>query len=1722
MDKNKIKEYLNSLKEISSDKKSIISSINSNEYKTNNKIETCLIQEDIKGPDTDRVIGYRFYDIVTPESFEYDGETLKLTLNEDKFNNILNYYDLNKISKLDLILPIDSRAVSRCDVVVTSLSTKEELDSYRNDYTGAIKVNLLPIYKSEGKISIQVETDGTCIFDDHYNKFYIGVDSSIDLKHNYQLKRIPRRVYKVNESFDVDNLVVVDCYGDNEIVVDSLGYTVTPTILTKDVNEVVVNVGGKKFYIEVYIMEYDDFNYQENYQETIYSYDKFKLDLNLLTSKTYFTFKGVDLLSIDLVYDGGLKTNLSLKLELNGIDDETNTIYSLKDAYDNEVILEEKYYYIENNAKKYINKNSCRIDIDGSIYYNEHEVKKEQTNSDYELIAEIDDYIDSKYIEQKTDEEKNIETTVKNYEANLINYVKVNGSNGNIVETLDELTESGINRLFNNLTTKSPDSFLTSRGESNDYNIILTVSEAINLKSLYNSYYSNIDQDVSYTGQLESIENSTEYAKKMKEIIKKEYSNANEFLDYKSIILDITDEQETVDLNEKRELASYVNNNFQAKQGSKNTLGRTAWSTIKLKEHLEKSSEIIKSQIKYIISNSILNTDRVKESFDEYFKLKRQYELIKKLQPINYVKKENLIYGFNEENNLCRLISKDNYYQIKYENGLIKSVSDDNNDVVSFAYEGNKLTGVCDYLGNNVVLKYDSNNLSSIKYNDLELVITSNLNILSISDGYKNIKFSYSDYLNNIKAYVNDEKIEDITINKSNNQTKIINNIDSSYSLYEMSDNNRILYKEDKDKLDNKSIIYNQYSISDNVERIFEIDDSDKATNYVDIKRDKNTKNIISSNSKKVIGDWFEVEAIEYNYDLNNNLINTISKKYINSYSVKKTIITNYYYNNLNKLIKKEEYVDGCNFGKNILEYIYDKNGNVVKEITYNSNSSTDKSIKEYHYTSDNLIDYTIDDIGLNKTYYEYENNRVCQIKYPNSLTLGYGYDNDKLTSITRSSAECEGNTSNVLYEHGLKIRESSGNNTYDYSYDNNRRLKSVKINGKTVCRYSYTNYNRNSTSINLEGVTRIIDDTNTKINVESTMANDELVKTTKMNDSIISQITYDKLGQITKIDDKFTGIKSYYKYNNLNMLSKVESQITEEYEYENLKLVQKKYSLNDKEINYIYSYNEKDLIDYISQANYKFEYKYDSINRGVGRDIIVDENKILGSKIGYLKNGNYTTKIPNTIYYSNGLNVKCKYDEVGNIKEVYENNELVNRYTYDTLSRIIREDNKKLNKTTTYSYDNNGNILNKRSYEYTLELLNNSYENDNYIYNNWLLIKLNDIVIEYDKLGRPIKIKDKDLSWGMENTLTKYGTNTYDYDAFGLRTKKNNIKYMYDSENKLIYESRGIYYIYEEGKLAGLNYNNKNYFYIYDLLGNIINIIDDSGKIVVKYSYDSFGNHEVYNSVGEKITDQNDIGNINPFRYKGYYFDSETNLYYLQTRYYDPSIGRFISPDSIDYLNNESVDGLNLYAYCGNNPVMRVDPTGHFWNWTTFWKGIGMFATAVVAVALSVTTFGAGIPLAMSIVAGITLGAGVLTGINGIATMVEAGTDYNFVRDGLFNDVLGLSDTVYNVYAGIVEVGAMVGSMVLGFYHTTGQYKAAKASQRYLGKGYSKAAKNRWISKDGYRQVRWDTTHHMYNGKPSSVHFNWYEYKYPIAQGVRNKAIQDIHVWVKWFNYYM
>ena len=117
----------------------------------------------------------------------------------------------------------------------------------------------------------------------------------------------------------------------------------------------------------------------------------------------------------------------------------------------------------------------------------------------------------------------------------------------------------------------------------------------------------------------------------------------------------------------------------------------------------------------------------------------------------------------------------------------------------------------------------------------------------------------------------------------------------------------------------------------------------------------------------------------------------------------------------------------------------------------------------------------------------------------------------------------------------------------------------------------------------------------------------------------------------------------------------------------------------------------------------------------------------------------------------------------------------------------------------------------------------------------------------------------------------------------------------------------------------------------------------------MVKYVYDAWGNHKVLNPDGTENTAEDFIGNINPIRYRSYYYDTETRLYYLNARYYDPETCRFISPDSVDYLDPETIGGTNLYAYCNNNPVMYADPSGHFIITT-------LFVGAIVG-ALSYTT---------------------------------------------------------------------------------------------------------------------------------------------------------------------
>ena len=230
-----------------------------------------------------------------------------------------------------------------------------------------------------------------------------------------------------------------------------------------------------------------------------------------------------------------------------------------------------------------------------------------------------------------------------------------------------------------------------------------------------------------------------------------------------------------------------------------------------------------------------------------------------------------------------------------------------------------------------------------------------------------------------------------------------------------------------------------------------------------------------------------------------------------------------------------------------------------------------------------------------------------------------------------------------------------------------------------------------------------------------------------------------------------------------------------------------------------------------------------------------------------------------------------------------------------------------------------------------------------------------------------------------------------------------------------------------------GYEHDGVRYYFQKNIQGDVARIFNANGYLVARYVYDAWGNHTVYDVNGNINTDENFIGNINPFRYRGYYYDVETGLYYLNTRYYDPFACRFINADDISYIEPETINGLNLYSYCLNNPVMYVDPTGHF-SIGTFIKGLGNIITGVLAIGAGAIVLIGGAPVGMIIVAGITLTAGVLTLNNGIADTSESFSGYNYMSDGLFKG----NTTAYNWYSGITGTVAGIGTAICGNFIRT------------------------------------------------------------------------------------
>ena len=383
------------------------------------------------------------------------------------------------------------------------------------------------------------------------------------------------------------------------------------------------------------------------------------------------------------------------------------------------------------------------------------------------------------------------------------------------------------------------------------------------------------------------------------------------------------------------------------------------------------------------------------------------------------------------------------------------------------------------------------------------------------------------------------------------------------------------------------------------------------------------------------------------------------------------------------------------------------------------------------------------------------------------------------------------------------------------------------------------------------------------------------------------------------------------------------------------------------------------------------------------------------------------------------------------------------------SLNRLIREDNKDIGTTILFTYDNAGNITERCKYDYTTksgeELEELKCEHYSYDYEGDRLVNYNGKTFEYNSLGNPI---GEDIKWEYGTRLVKWYGTEFTYDGLGRRTSKTKdgkiITFTYDSDGRLIKQSNGLEFIYDNSGVVGVKHGGAQYLYRKDAQGNIIAILDSNGNAVVYYEYDAWGNNIALNANGAEIT--SGIGVLNPFRYRGYYYDTETELYYLQTRYYDPELGRFISQDSLEYADPETINGLNLYAYCGDNPVMNVDPTGKFFwsilisaivfgtifgavsggvsaakNGESIWKGalIGGLKGLVTGAA-----FGLGGALGAAAFATgtvVTLGASLAWATGVAAVSFGAGLGINYLESKLYNTQFTWENAC--AYAGIFAI---------------------------------------------------------------------------------------------------
>ena len=616
----------------------------------------------------------------------------------------------------------------------------------------------------------------------------------------------------------------------------------------------------------------------------------------------------------------------------------------------------------------------------------------------------------------------------------------------------------------------------------------------------------------------------------------------------------------------------------------------------------------------------------------------------------------------------------------------------------------------------------------------------------------------------------------------------------------------------------------------------------------------------------------------------------------------------------------------------------------------------------------DNYVDYEVLSESVDKTKpfmqtsseYDSTGNYVTAETNEQGSTTHYVYDiNGNVTSVT----DADDNVTSYAYDSSGNLTSvKNGDSENSYTYSGLGSVSKIAHNGFSYSFNYDVFYNLVSTKIGNVAITSNTYDSNGNL-AKTTYANGDYFEYTYDDYGNISVITgetgkiaemiYNKQGLVTKAVDYSSGETSYYYYTFDGSLES-EYRTSSDGSLTHYIITNadgntvEKTSVNGQ-IKTITTGTDKDGKSFVSNDGVTNETSTDDFGRV--STVTTKQNKsdtVFTKQYSYYhgSESNATTNMVGGISYKLSsdkvLDYSYNYTDTGNVENVYENGKKVAVYTYDELNQLVWYADTRTGRYIRIVYDNYGNIQKMESYSLgtnwaPVKLL----ETRTYSYGdtNWKdkLTEFDGDSITYDKNGNPLTYRD-DMTFEWENGRILKDITTYDkaiqmsYDSNGMRTQKSvdgvKTNYYYDSSNNLFALTQGsdtlFFYYDNSGKVMSVSCNGTMYYYIKDLQGDITEIVDKDGKAVAEYAYDAWGN---------MLTENNGtltVEKLNPFRYRGYVYDEETGLYYLQSRYYDPLTGRFLNADVYADTQSGTPLSTNMFAYCENNAINKSDDEGN------------------------------------------------------------------------------------------------------------------------------------------------------------------------------------------------